>query len=218
MKLYFVTNNPLKIRETLDHFERSDVKARLGVELCVVEGELQEVLHPDIKEIVRQKTLMAYRLLGLPCVVEHSGLYLDAWPGLLGGVGQMVWDAAGDRMCQFLREEDTREATAQSVVGYCDGRHIRVYCGETRGRITQQARGDYKFHWDPIFEPEGSELTYGEMGPVCKQETSPNIRAWDAFLKAEFPVLNPLRIGVEPDIATSRPGWAFRAEIVPPCR
>ena len=62
---------------------------------------------------------------------------------------------------------------------------MRVYVGETRGRIADRARGTYTFAWDPVFIPEGSDETYGEMGLEKKRTTSPAVKAWDAFVRAE---------------------------------
>ena len=146
--------------------------------------DVQEILHSDVSVIVRQKALDAYRLLDHRCVVEHSGLYMAALPGLPGGLGKIIWDCVQDRMCTFLRADDSREAVARSYLGYCDGRRVHVFSGETRGTIAERARGSYTFGWDPIFIPEGSTETYGEMGPERKAATSPIGRAWDAFVAA----------------------------------
>jgi XTP/dITP diphosphohydrolase len=136
---------------------------------------------------VKKKALEAYRICLQSCVVEHGGLFLDAWktsqekPGLLGGIGQVVWDSVGQLMCGFLRKQDTRAASAQSVVGYCDGRRIHVYSGTTRGELTCEERGAAGLRWDPIFKPAGSDLTYGEMTSEQKRETSPEEKAWEQF-------------------------------------
>ena len=186
MKIYFVTKNQFKVDEVREFMMRFKNESPTNVEICVVDHELQDILHSDIDIIVRHKALEAYDFLAIPCVVEHNGLFLDALPGLPGGVGQIIWNAIEDRMCDFLREEDSRAATARSVIGYCDGRRVRLYHGETRGQIVKKACGDYKFNWDPIFVPDGSDQTYGEMGPEKKRATSPTRKAWEAFLKAEF--------------------------------
>jgi XTP/dITP diphosphohydrolase len=194
LKIYFVTTSPFKINELKGYVERNDVPSRFGVEFCMVDHPLEELLLLDIEAIVKHKALKAYEFLGLPCVVEHGGLVVDAWqsgvagsPGLLGGIGHVVWNAVGARMCGFLRSEDSRGAVAESVVGYCDGRRVRTYRGQSRGTITENARGEYNFHWDPIFVPDGHEQTHGEMGPELKRATSPTLKAWEAFLTAEFP-------------------------------
>lgn len=183
MKVFFVTTNEFKIAELQEYLAARGLGDKLSVP--VVRQEVQEILHPDIDLIVRKKTIEAYEQIRSPCIVEHGGLFMDALPGLPGGVGKIVWEAVGDRMCSFLNATDPRDATARSFLGYCDGRRIRVYLGETRGRIAESARGAYAFAWDPVFIPEGADETYGEMGPERKRQTSPAAKAWDEFIRAE---------------------------------
>jgi len=193
VKIYFLTTNTGKIAEAQHYSVWRDIEKRYSVELCIVQRDIQEILHKDVRAIVRQKAVDAYEAMRHPCVVEHGGLFFDALPGLLGGIGKIVWDAVGDRMCGFIREGDSREATARSFLGFCDGRRVRRYEGETRGRISDRSRGTNGFAWDPIFLPEGSEQTYGEMDLEMKRLTSPSFKAWDAFLAAEAPRFKPMK-------------------------
>jgi XTP/dITP diphosphohydrolase len=182
MKIYFVTTSAFKAKE-LESFLAS-ARVPESLEIPIITSPLTEPLVSDISEIVTEKALAAYALLGLPCVVEHSGLLMDALPGLPGGLGQVIWRSIGDRMCGFLRADDSRAATARSVLGYCDGWRVHIYMGETRGSIADRARGEYQCNWDPIFIPDGSDRTYGEMGLALKSTTSPSGKAWTAFLTA----------------------------------
>ncbi|HVG40036.1 MAG TPA: non-canonical purine NTP pyrophosphatase [Chitinophagaceae bacterium] len=182
MKIYFVTGNNYKKAEILEYLETSEIKNQFDIELSVVDRSLQEILHPDIDVIVKAKALEAYKYLGVPCLVEHGGIFIDSLSKLPGGIGQIIWNAVGDRICTFLKEDDSRDATARSILGYCDGKRIRTYTGETRGQITKSSRGTYNFNWDPIFIPEGSDKTYGEMGREMKRVTSQAIKAWNNFL------------------------------------
>lgn len=182
MRIYFVTKNEFKQQEVLSYFAVSNVKDQLGIELSIVDKSLQEILHPDINIIVKAKALEAYKYLGVPCVVEHGGIFIKGLSDLPGGIGDIIWRAVGDRMCQFLTEEEERDAVARSIIGYCDGKKVYTYIGETHGHITKSSRGDYKFNWDPIFIPEHSTQTYGEMGPEIKRNTSQAIKAWNNFL------------------------------------
>ena len=193
MKIYFVTANEKKIAESDERLQRfverpqTRKRVRLEIEICPFKKHLDELLDTNIESIVRNKVIEAYRVVRLPCVVEHGGLFLDAWggsKGLLGGLGAIVWDAVGEGMCGFLRAEDTRGAEAQSIIGYCDGRRVRTYPGRTKGEVTEHARGDRGFRWDPIFKPTGCDLTYGEMAPEVKRETSPDEKAWDLFFQS----------------------------------
>ena len=184
MTIYFLTSNTDK-RTELDGHLADHKKARdAGLTVAHASFDVQEILHSDIQMIVRQKALDAHRLIRHPCLVEHSGLFMSALPGLPGGLGRIIWDCVQDRLCGFLRENDAREAVAKSFLGYCDGRSIRVFAGETRGTIAERARGDYRFGWDPIFIPEGAAETYGEMGRERKAATSPMRKALDEFVAA----------------------------------
>jgi XTP/dITP diphosphohydrolase len=186
MKLYFVTTNGNKAAEALAFFRESKTAAAKSIELCVAKHDLQEIMHPQLEEVVRWKALEAYRYLRQPCLVEHGGLFFEGLPDLPGSLGKLIWNAVGERMCGFLRAEDSRRANARAILGYCDGRRIRLYEGATRGEVATRARGDYnKSNWDPIFIPEGSQETYGEMGPDRKRSTSPFTKAWDRFLAEE---------------------------------
>ena len=183
-----MTSNENKAAEATAFFEKNAIKGAYNVKFRVITHAVQEILHPDLKFIVRKKALEAYRYLNQPCLVEQSGLFFDGLPQLPGPLGGIIWSAVGDRMCAFLRKGDTRSATARAVIGYCDGKRIRWYEGSTAGKVTERARGDYnKSNWDPIFIPEGDKQTYAEMGRERKYKTSPLIKAWRKFIKGEFP-------------------------------
>jgi XTP/dITP diphosphohydrolase len=187
MKIFYVTRNEHKMAEFADYLNEFKIKEKYNLELQIKEHPLQEILHPDINVIVKAKALEAYKYMGVPCVVEHGGIFINSLSELPGGIGQIIWDAVGDRMCSFIKESDSRSATACSIIGYCDGKRIRTFRGETKGQITRAAIGDYKFNWDPIFIPEGSSQTYGEMGLQKKRETSQAIKAWNNFLSSFDP-------------------------------
>ena len=192
MKIYFVSTNKEKIDEVRDYLKLLKDKSKIDIDLGIVRYDVKEILHPDIEEIVKSKALEAFRYTGFPCLVEHGGLFMKDLPGLPGGIGKIIWTAVGDRMCAFLREGDSREAIAVSVIGYCDGRRIHTFRGETKGEVATSARGNYTYNWDPIFIPEGENETYGEMGPDRKRATSQSIKALDAFLKKTFEIKSGL--------------------------
>ncbi len=178
VKLYFVTVNDFKAEE-VTHYLRAS-----GVDLSIIRHGIQEILNIDLEVIVRDKALKAFKEVGLPCVVEHGGLYIDALSGLPGGLSKVVWDTVGDKLCTFIKPDDIRSATATSVVGYCDGKRLHTFTGETRGSVATSARGAYKFQWDPIFVPNGAKLTYAEMGFPEKARHSQAAKAWSMLLAA----------------------------------
>lgn len=186
MKIYFVTCSDPKFSEVSVYLDRLKSRGEASVELQQVRHPLQETLDLDINLVVRNKTIEAYEYLRRPCVVEHSGLFISALSKLPGVLGKMIWNSVESRMCSFLNPEDPRDALAVSVLGYCDGKQIRLYRGETPGQVAEAARGERGFNWDAIFIPEGSHQTYGEMMPQDKWATAPSLKAWGDFLRKEF--------------------------------
>ena len=54
------------------------------------------------------------------------------------------------------------------------------------GSITTEPRGSGGFGYDPVFRPDGHELTFAEMSPELKNSLSHRARAvasWLAFIK-----------------------------------
>jgi XTP/dITP diphosphohydrolase len=175
-KIYFITTNGFKKEEALSAFRGS------GIPIDVVQLEIQEIMHLDLGVIVKDKLLKAYKEFGLPCAVEHGALHIDSLNRLPGGISKVVWDTIQGKICNLILPSEERGATAKSLVGYCDGKKMYFFEGETRGTISDKARGDRAFQWDPIFIPEGCEKTYSELGFPGKEEYSQATKAWQKLI------------------------------------
>ena len=177
VKAVFVTTNEHKRREA---------QAILGVEL---EGasfggrDLPEIQALDVAEVAAEKALRAYGSLGAPehpVLVEDSGLVIRAWNGLPGALTKWFVSCVGNEgILRMLCGQD-RSALAVCAVAVAgvDGQ-VRVFRGEVAGTLAPEPRGASGFGWDPIFIPEGSELTYAQMGDA-KNEDSHRARALKA--------------------------------------
>lgn len=137
-------------------------------EFVIIENTIKETLDVDLHQIVTQEAKGAYGQLKRPCIVEHAGLVFADYKadGYPGGLTKPMWDTLKDR---FLEETHSqgRAAIATAVIGYCDGRTIRTFVGETPGTLSDQIRGTRDFYWDTVFIPDGQadgeELTYAEI-------------------------------------------------------
>ena len=57
-----------------------------------------------------------------------------------------------------------RDCFYRSAVAYCEPKkEAKVFSGEEKGKIAESIRGNCGFGHDPVFIPEGSNKTYGEM-------------------------------------------------------
>ena len=131
IEIRFVSNNPHKIGEA---------KQILGEKMIsVVESRLkiEELQTTDTHKLVHDKLLKAYREIGRPLFVEHTGLYLAHLNGMPGGLTQIFWDTLkAERFAElFGKAAPNNNATARTTIGYCDGRKVYDFDGEIAGRI-----------------------------------------------------------------------------------
>ena len=122
-----------------------------------------------------------------PFFVEHTGLSIDAWKGMPGGLIGVFMDTVGNEgICKMMRayRGDERTARARVVIGYSapEGGQY-TFQGEVIGQIAQQPRGSLNFGWDAIFIPAGETRTYAEMPLEEKNKTSMRKMAVDNFAR-----------------------------------
>lgn len=131
------------------------------------------------------------QMRGIPFFVEHSGLVIESWRNLPGGLAKVFLENIGNEgICRMMRAYDgeDRAATAVVVIGFHspDGR-TRTFRGERRGRIAEEPSGSNNFGWDPIFIPDGQrhgqEKSYAEMSLDEKNCVSMRRAASEEFLR-----------------------------------
>ena len=129
---------------------------------------------------------------GLPAIADDSGLSvtaLDGSPGIYSArwAGPSKDFALAMKKVEERLEEaasDDRSAwfTSALAVAWPNGPAIVVE-GRVDGTLAFPGRGTRGFGYDPIFVPDGHELTFGEMEPAAKDAMSHRARAF-AKLKA----------------------------------
>jgi XTP/dITP diphosphohydrolase len=154
--------------------------------------------HPEVSEIresgtsfdenAKLKALAASRQLPALVIADDSGLEVDALGGAPGihsarYAGAIATDR--DKIDKLLRElarvratEVGRRARFRCVVALArNGDLLGTFEGTVEGRITDTARGDSGFGYDPIFIPEGFEQTFGELPREVKNTVSHRAKA-----------------------------------------
>lgn len=140
----------------------------------------------------RIKAHAAARESGLPALADDSGIEVDALGGA-PGVRTADWAETPDgrdfvmamtRVNEELREIDAPEPrTARFrctlVLAWPDG-HDEVFEGRIEGRCVWPMRGEQGHGYDPIFQPDGFDVTMGEMDRWEKNRLS---HRGDAFAK-----------------------------------
>lgn len=173
-KLFFVSRNKHKLKEA------ETIIGPLGVLVIPVEQTIEELQTTDTQLLVRDKALRAFKTLGQPLFVEHTGLYFEHLNGLPGGLTQIFWDKLeADRFCELFRG---KKLSAKTLIGYIDGKKCHFFEGEIEGSIAPEPRGVRDFQWDCVFIPDGYTETFAELGDR-KNEISMRRRALDGFAK-----------------------------------
>ena len=166
---------------TTNEHKRREVEWILGVELERAAPDVLEVQTLDFAEVATHKARSAYDALGRPphpVLVEDSGLVIGAWNGLPGALTKWFISSVGNEGLLRMLCGGDRRARAVCAVAVADGGgEVRVFQGVVRGEISPEPKGEGGFGWDPIFVPEGSELTYAQMGDA-KNEDSHRARAF----------------------------------------
>lgn len=145
----------------------------------------------------RIKARAAMQATGLAVLADDSGISVD---GLNGAPGVYTADWAEtpngrdflQAMTRTWRELDARNVpeprTAQFrstlILMWPDG-HEEIFEGVAPGRLVWPPRGAHGHGYDPIFIPEGHDVTYAEMSAEEKNAISHRARAF-ALLERAF--------------------------------
>ena len=83
-----------------------------------------------------------------------------------------------------MEHKNKRSAVFRSVYAYAEPNKKPVlFVGECKGAITTRERGTGGFGYDPIFTPEGHDITFAEMKHTEKNIYSHRGKALNKLLK-----------------------------------
>jgi XTP/dITP diphosphohydrolase len=137
------------------------------------------------------KAREAARYTGLPAVADDSGLTVDALNGMPGVLSARWSGRHGDDdantallLGQIADVPDERRGAAfvcAAALVTPDGIE-RVLDREWRGRVIGEKRGTNGFGYDPVFVPEGLDVTAAELEPEEKDARSHRGQAFAALV------------------------------------
>lgn len=128
--------------------------------------------------LLKARALAAFT--GLPAIADDSGLCVDALDGA-PGVRSARWSGATvdvDRANLDAVLAQTRDAADRSARFVCAAAYVEpsgrelVVRGEVRGTLRREPVGDNGFGYDPIFQPDGFDVTTAQMTAAQKDAIS----------------------------------------------
>jgi len=180
MKLVFATNNQHKLHE---------IKKLLGDSIELL--SLNDIgCHEDIPENqdtlegnAAEKSFFIYHKYSVNCFADDTGLELEALNGAPG-----VYSAryAGEErnsennmnlVLDKLSKIKNRKARFRTVISLVIDGHETQFQGVVNGHILEEKLGNTGFGYDPIFQPEESNLSFAQMPLDEKNKISHRGRA-----------------------------------------
>ena len=193
MKLVFATNNQNKVNE---------IKSLIGngVEILSLKDigcneELSET-QETLEENALQKASYVADKYGVNCFADDTGLEVESLngaPGVYSARYAGMECKAEDNMTKVLAELDGKENRAakfRTIVALILNGEKHSFEGKIDGSITRSKSGSDGFGYDPIFQPNGFDITFSEMSMAEKNTISHRGKAVAklvAFLKEESP-------------------------------
>jgi XTP/dITP diphosphohydrolase len=192
MKIVFATNNQHKLDE---------IRSILGEKFEVVSlsdiGCNEEIPETGktLEENARQKAQYVYDHYHVSCFADDTGLEVDALGGAPGVYSARYAGGEGHdseaNMTKLLKElgnNNNRKARFRTVIALIEKKDVcpcgctsiklvHQFEGIVNGEIIRERRGGEGFGYDPIFQPEGYDKTFAELGVDIKNTISHRARA-----------------------------------------
>lgn len=139
------------------------------------------------------KARAAARASRLPALSDDSGLAVDALDGAPGihsaryAGPDRDFDYAMARLNRDMTASGRPEQTARFICALAlvwpDGEEV-AFEGKVEGEITFPPRGAHGFGYDPVFQPLGHAISFGEMDPAEKHGMSHRADAFRQLIAA----------------------------------
>lgn len=185
-QLVFATNNPHKLQE---------IRAILGSDflvkgLCDI-GCTEDI--PETADTLEGNAAIKARYVkehyGYDCFADDTGLEVTALGGAPGVYSARYAGPGHDSaanvalLLENMKNENDRTARFRTVIALTEGDEIKEFEGIVNGRIIESLRGDGGFGYDPVFMPDGYDMTFAELSAEEKNSISHRGRAVAALLQ-----------------------------------
>jgi len=173
MKLVFATGNAHKLAEA------SAILARAGIEVLSYKGPEPKETGVSFLENAMIKARAAFEATGLPAFADDSGIAVEVMGGA-PGIFSAIWSGGRDDktnrdllLTQMADIDDpNRRASFVCTIAYVSETEALSFTGVWPGRLAKESRGEHGFGYDPVFIPEGFEVSAAELDPEVKNALS----------------------------------------------
>jgi len=186
MEIVFASNNIYKLKEIKDILDDSFTLLSLGdigMNEEIPENEL------SLEGNALSKARHIYDATGLTVFADDTGLEVDVLGGLPGVYSARFagenkdFDSNIEKLLQMLGDTLNRKARFRTVIALIHQGREHLFEGEIKGVIIKEKRGTAGFGYDPVFVPEGRDITFAEMESCEKNSISHRALAFKKLKK-----------------------------------
>lgn len=126
---------------------------------------------------------------GFDCFSEDTGLIVDAIGGEPGVYSARYAGRDNDSeknielLLKRLENKADRSAKFLTIIALNIKKNQFIFEGEVKGTIIKSKRGDKGFGYDPVFQPDGFDITFAEMNTDSKSKISHRGRAFNKLIE-----------------------------------
>jgi XTP/dITP diphosphohydrolase len=190
MIIYLASGNAHKLSELRTLLSAHQLPVE--VESAVALGGMPEVdeTAPDFhgNADLKADALLAKAPSGAWVLADDSGLQVDALHGAPGVysarfAGPSATDASNnEKLLRLLQGESNRAARFVCVLCLKSHQATHFFAGCCSGVLLQQPSGSHGFGYDPLFQPDGFNKSFAELGESIKSQYSHRAKAVAAFV------------------------------------
>lgn len=184
LDIIFATGNPNKIEEVTQILPPGlNVRGLQDINCPADLPETQDTLQGN----AMQKARYVKDNYGVNCFADDTGLEIDALKGAPGVMSARYAGAEKDsnanirKVLQQLEGKKNRRAKFRTVIAALIEEEELTFEGIVKGTIINEPRGKDGFGYDPVFVPEGYDLSFAEMPLQEKNAISHRYKAIKMF-------------------------------------
>jgi XTP/dITP diphosphohydrolase len=182
MRIVFATNNDDKVKEIRTLLGKSF--HLISLKDLMLNEDIPEI-YPTLEENALFKARYINKISGMNVFADDTGLEIEALGGRPGVHSARFagehkdFQANIDKVLLLLTGVSNRKARFRTVIALIANDSEYIFEGIVTGRILYDRRGHNGFGYDPIFVPEGKNLSFAEMSLNEKNKISHRAQAFE---------------------------------------
>ena len=186
-EILFASHNAGKIREIKQMLEPLGINVKSAAEVDAPDVEETGTTFAE-NSLLKSQTIA--KAVGIPCIADDSGLCVDALNGAPGVYSARYapnrdFDKGMDKLLSEMAASGnpSRKAHFSCVVSlaFPNGEY-KLFEGRVDGTIaSQKMTGSRGFGYDPLFIPDGYDVSFAQMSADDKNKISHRGRAMQKF-------------------------------------